>query len=326
MSVSPAHVHHILGPEPEPGFLDAGELTSNWGAKWGAADEVGTLRTVLMRRPNAGLANITADAWNDDIGALIDPDKTWYWFDREAPDLELLHSQYDGFVGTLEKEGVEVVFAPDLDETFTKSIYTRDPLITVPGGAVVLRLAPRMRRGEEQSITRTVAETGLPILGTLTGTALAEGGSFVKLRPDLALFGTSVRCNKQGFAQIRRIVESVDMEVIEVPLPGYLIHLDGVLTMLDDDLALINSTNLPFETIQLLASLDIETIDVPVGEEWAVNSLVIGRRRVIVADHLVRTAELLSSRGIEVLPVAYSEIAKNGGSLHCSTMELRRDW
>ena len=323
---SSAYVHRVLGPEPEPGFLDEHELVSNWGQKWGAADEVSKLRTVLMRRPNAGLANVRGDAWDENIGALVDPGKTWYWFSDEVPDLDLLHSQYDAYVSTLRAEGVEVVFAPDLDETFTKSIYTRDPLITVPGGAVILRLAPRMRRGEEQSITQTVAAQGMPILGTLTGTAIAEGGSFTKLRKDLALFGTSVRCNKEGYRQIRSLLEPIGMEVIEVPLPGYIIHIDGGIVMLDDDLALINSNLIPFELIELLDTLGIETLEVPRGEDWAVNSLVVDRRRVIVADHLVRTAELLSSRGVEVIPVPYSEIAKNGGSLHCSTMELRRDW
>lgn len=327
MSFSAARVHDVLGPEPEPVFTHADELVTNWGRKWGAADEVSPVKSLLMRRPNPGLANIRAEAWDEELGACVDPDKNWYWFDRNEPDLELLNSQYDGYVKALEREGVEVIFAPDLPATFTKSIYTRDPLITVPGGAIITRLAPRMRRGEEQSITATVAAAGMPILGTLTGDAIAEGGSFVKLRPDLAAFGTSIRCNKSGYTQIRDIAAGVGMEVIDVPLPGYLIHIDGAIVMLDHDLALINSEYLPYEFIECLGKLGIETIEVPKDEGWAVNSLTISPRRVVVASHLKETAELLNSKhDVEIVPVDYSEIAKNGGSLHCSTMELEREW
>jgi N-dimethylarginine dimethylaminohydrolase len=38
-----------------------------------------------------------------------------------------------------------------------------------------------------------------------------------------------------------------------------------------------------------------------------------------------RTAERLSSAGVEVLLVAYDELQNNGGGVHCSTMELIRE-
>ena len=42
-------------------------------------------------------------------------------------------------------------------------------------------------------------------------------------------------------------------------------------------------------------------------------------------DDSPRTAELLERRGIEVIRIPYHELHKNGGGIHCSTMELRRD-
>jgi N-dimethylarginine dimethylaminohydrolase len=38
-----------------------------------------------------------------------------------------------------------------------------------------------------------------------------------------------------------------------------------------------------------------------------------------------RTAEHLERRGVTVITLAFGEIQKNGGGIHCSTMELRRD-
>ncbi|MFD1932233.1 DUF4436 family protein [Nonomuraea mangrovi] len=62
---------------------------------------------------------------------------------------------------------------------------------------------------------------------------------------------------------------------------------------------------------------------------WALASAVvtatwflISRRRGLVWPAL----GWMARHNAEVVPVAYGEITKNGGSLHCSTMELRRDW
>ncbi|MEH3088471.1 MAG: arginine deiminase family protein [Microbacterium arborescens] len=323
--VSDGRFHHLMGPEALPAFHD--EIEDVWGRKWGAADEVGKLRTVMMRRPSAGLQAVRADAYDAEMGAFVDPDRRWYWTGEELPDLDLVNAQYDGFVAALEAEGVEIVFAPDLDPSFTKAVYTRDPLVTVPGGAIIGRLAPRMRRSEEQSIAATVAGAGMPILGTVTGAGLAEGGSFVKVRPDLAFFGTSVRCNAEGGRQLGRILEPYGIRVQTVSLPGYLIHLDMCSVMLDDDLALVNPRLAPYDYMSALWDLGIETVDVHPDEEWSTNLLVTDRRRAIMPAHLERTAEMLAdAHGVEIIPIEFREILKNGGGLHCSTMELARDW
>jgi N-dimethylarginine dimethylaminohydrolase len=325
--IADGRFHRLMGPEALPAFHDLDELEGTWGRRWGAADEVSRLRTVLMRRPSAGLAAVRADAYDASMDAFVDPDLRWYWTGAELPDLDAVSAQYDGFVAALEREGVEVVFAPDLAPGYTKSVYTRDPLVTVPGGAIIGRLAPRMRRGEEQSIAATVAAAGMPILGTVTGSGLAEGGSFMKVRRDLAFYGSSVRCNPEGGRQLGRILEPYGIRVQQVSLPGYLIHLDMCSVMLDDDLALVNPRLAPYDFMTALWDLGIETVDVHPDEEWSTNLLVLDRRRVLLPAHLERTADMLSDRhGVEVVPVEFREMLKNGGGLHCSTMELERDW
>lgn len=321
-----ARFHALFGPEPVPVFDDPEELTATWGRRWGASNEVGRLHTVLMRRPSSGLAAVDGAAYDSDLDALVDPERHWYWTGDTPPDLVRVEQEYTAFVDALKSHDVEVVFAPALPAQFTKAIYTRDPILTVPGGAIVGRLAARMRRGEEQSIAATVTRVGVPILGTITGTGLVEGGSFQKVRPDLAFFGTSVRCNPEGHRQLERLLEPLGITVRRVSLPGYLIHLDMCASMIDCDLAVINPRLAPFDYIDELHRLGIETVEVDMREEWAANLLVLDRRKILLPDHLVHTAERLSSRhDVEVIPVPYREILKNGGGLHCSTMELMRD-
>jgi N-dimethylarginine dimethylaminohydrolase len=312
-------------PVAEPGFESAEELERHWGARWGANSEVGRLRAVLMRRPGAELERIRADKWDPAVQALVDPDEGWYWESDTPPDLSLVRSQHDGLVAALEAEGVEVHLAEPIDARFSKAMYMRDPLVTVPGGAVIGRLAPRMRRGEEQSVTRAVASLGMPILRTITGTGLLEGGSFAKLTPKVAAFGTSIRCNDEGARQLEETLRWLGIELLVVRLSGFSIHLDGAFGMVDVDKALVHAPGLPYWFLERLAGLGIEPIWCHPDELWAINSLALEPGRTLMCDRYPHTAERLERRGIEVVPIPYGEIQKNGGGIHCSTMELVRD-
>jgi N-dimethylarginine dimethylaminohydrolase len=330
LSMSDGLMHQILGPEPTPAFGDKTELTATWGRPWGAADDVSRLRLVVMRPPAAGLgevAQLGEAAWAEAAQAYVDPNRNWYWAGRELPDLDRLHAEHAAFASQLEAHGVEVILAPQLSDHHTKAVFTRDPLFTVRGGSVIARMAPRMRRGEEQAMTRVLAEAGAPILGTIGGTGVAEGGSFVKVRPDKAFFGTSVRCNAEGHRQLRAILQEWGVDVARVNLPGYQIHLDIMLAMIDDDLALVNPRLLPYDTQAELRQMGVELVETEPGEDWACNMLTLERRKVFFPAHLPRTADKLNSaHNVEVIPVPYREMNKNGGGIHCSTHELVRDW
>ena len=307
----------------EPPFHE--ELASVWGAAYGAHDEVGVLRRVMVRTPGSELEVIRGDAWDEELGALVDPDGHWYWTDRNPPDLDLVAAQHAGLVEALRAEGVEVDVVPSLGPPFVKSVYTRDPSITVPGGAIVGRMGVRMRRGEEPHTTRALADAGMPILGTITGTGTLEGGSFVKLRPGLAVLGTSIRCNEDGFRQLRALLDLIGVELIRVPVAGYSIHIDLHFAMVDVDRALVHPAGLPYDFLVTLRQLGIETIEGVAGEEWGLNLLCLRPGRVLMAEGSPGTVERLEQAAIEVVTIPYEEIHKNGGGVHCSTIELVRD-
>jgi N-dimethylarginine dimethylaminohydrolase len=44
-----------------------------------------------------------------------------------------------------------------------------------------------------------------------------------------------------------------------------------------------------------------------------------------MCDRYPQTAERLERRGVAVVRIPYDEIQKNGGGIHCSTMELIRE-
>lgn len=321
-SVANAH-QQAMESAAFPAFSE--ELESVWGKRWGAHDEVGRLRHVLMRRPGQELGVINADAWDEGAQALVDPAGRWYWTDRTPPDLERVWSQHDGLVQTLRNEGVEVTVAEPLGGSFTKAVYMRDPLVTTPNGAIIARMGVRMRRGEEPDVTRTIADLGMPIIGTITGTGTLEGGSYIKLRPDLHVFGTSLRCNQEGARQLAALLATMGVQLHVTPVPGWSIHMDLHLAMVDQNRALVDTDRLSFDFLDFLVAQGIELIEADPSDAWAVNLLCLEPGRVLMAETSARTAEILAREGIDVITVPYGELQKNGGGIHCSTMELVRD-
>jgi N-dimethylarginine dimethylaminohydrolase len=278
-----------------------------------------------MRRPGDEYARVRADCWDERAQALVDPAGGWYWESREPPDFDLVAQQHAGLVTALKAEGIEVVevqgpAAPHL----SRPIYTRDPLCTVPGGAIIGRMAPAMRRGEEAMVARSVTGAGMPILRTIHGSGLLEGGSFVKLTPKLAAYGTSFRCNEEGARQLREVLDVLGIELLVLPMVGWSIHIDGHIGMVDVDKALVDIAGLPYWFLDRLRAEGIEAIPCPAGEEWAINSLALRPGRVLMCDGYPRARDALERRGVEVVTIPYDEIQKGGGGIHCSTMELAR--
>ena len=175
-------------------------------------------------------------------------------------------------------------------------------------------------------MTQTLAEIGMPILGTITGTGLAEGGSFHMLNRNLAVYGTSIRCNEEGARQLESLLRPLDIELITVPLPGYTIHTDGQFMVLDDRTVMANPHRLPYQFLARLESLGYEVLHPHPDEQNSCNSLMVRPGRIIMASIYPNTAAMLRNRGFEIVVIDYDEIINNGGNIHCSTTELVRDW
>lgn len=317
----------LFGSEPEPAFESADRLTALWGRNWGCDNDVGQIRAVLMHRPGDEFGIIDRSKRIDAIGTYGDVDKGWYWQSDRIPELAELQAQHDGLADALRAEGAEVIYVEGVDNGRFKSVYTRDSSFAVKGGAIVTRLAPRMRHGEELPITRTLAKAGMPILRTLTGTSMAEGGSFAWLNSSTAVIGRSIRINDQGIDQIADVLRHQGVELIVVDLCGYDIHIDGHFLMIDTHLALVSPRGLPFTFLERLKQLDIRTVEItPDDNSWVVNGLAVSPGRVIMPRGLSdRTRAALEGHGVDIIEIDYDKVQLNGGGIHCSTCPLIRD-
>jgi N-dimethylarginine dimethylaminohydrolase len=312
--------------EAEPPFEDSDLLERWWGRNWGCTNDVGRLRVILMHRPGPEV-NIVDTAKRLDNNAFGDVQTGWYWRGTEGPDLAAMQAQHDAYTSVLRAEGVEVVYLDEIGESRMKSCYTRDSCVAVGGGAIVTRLGPRMRRGEERGVARTLARLGCPILRTISGAGVFEGGSFAWLNKSTAVVGLSSRVNEEGARQVEEVLRSQGVELLKVTLTGYRLHIDGLFVIIGPDLALANITLLPFWFLEKLGELGIRLVEIHHEDDASIiNSLAIAPYRLIMPEGVSGyTRDRLDLHGVEVITVPYDKMISGGGGLHCSTAPLIRD-
>lgn len=311
----------------EPPFEDDGELMASWGAVWGIDNDVGKIRSILMHAPGPEMGIVDVSKRIEEIGSYGDPATGWYFQSDTPPDLDKMRAQHRAFVAALEADGVQVHYVEGVDNTRLKSVYTRDPLIMVKGGAIVCRMGARIRRGEELAITRTLAKIGVPILRTISGAGVMEGGSFAWLNDRTCAIGVGVRVNRGGAEQVGEVLKRQGVELLIVDLPGYDIHLDVSFLMIDKDLALISPNGLPFSFLEELKARGIHTVELdPSDDGWINNSLAIAPGKLLMPEGASnRTLDRLAAHGVTWTTIPFAAVQANGGGLHCSTTPLQRD-
>ena len=310
-----------------PPFEDEGELEKHWGKVWGIDNDVGQIRSILVHRPGPEMEIVDPTRRIAEIGSFGDPKSGWYFQSDTPPNIAAMQRQHDGMVAVFQKAGIEVHHVEGVDGTRLKSTYTRDPLIMVKGGAIVCRMGARIRRGEELAITRTLAKIGIPILRTISGTGIMEGGSFAWINSKTAAIGVGIRVNREGAEQVGEVLKRQGVDLLIVDLPGYDIHLDVSFLMIDRDLALVNPFGLPYAFLEELKARGLRLIELnPADDSWINNSLAIAPGKLLMPEGASnRTFDTLAKHGMSWTVLPFDANHKNGGGIHCSTTPLRRD-
>jgi N-dimethylarginine dimethylaminohydrolase len=317
----------MFAADPGSRFEDDSELLQHWGRVWGLDNDVGRIRSILVHRPGPEMGIVDPAMRIPEIGSYGDPEKGWYFQSDTPPDVAKMQAQHDGMVAALQAEGIEVFHAEGVDDTRLKSCYTRDPLIMVKGGAIICRMGARIRRGEELATTRTLAKIGVPILRTISGAGVMEGGSFAWINSTTCAIGVGVRVNREGAEQVGEVLKRQGVDLLIVELTGYDIHLDVSFLMIDRDLALINPMGLPYSFLEDLKARGVTLIEIdPADDPWINNSLALAPGKLLMPEGAGnRTLDQLAKHGVTWTTIPYAAMHKNGGGIHCSTTPLRRD-
>ena len=279
---------------------------------FGGQTMVAPLRRVLVRAPDEA----ALERWRE-----------FGW--RAAPDPLRLLAEHEAFCTGLEDFGAEIVFgrAPLVGDP--DAIYAHDVSFITDEGAIVLRPGKDLRRIEAAAAERDLESAGVPVIRVLGEPACAEAGDLVWLDEHTLLAGRTYRTNGAGIDALANALTGVD--VIPVDLPhfrgaGFVLHLMSLVSMLDDDLAVVYPPLAPVRLLELLAERGVHTLEVPDDEfeTMGPNVLALGPRTALAAEGNPTTRARLEAAGVDVTVYSSSELGKGDGGPTCLTRPLLR--
>lgn len=311
MSLSAAYGGPKWSPRIEP-LRD--EMPDVWGP-WGSGSEHGRLRAVLLRRPGPELDEIS------DFDAVQM---------REDLNPELARQQHDAMADAYESEGVHVHYVETTRVDKPNAMFMRDLMLMTPEGAIISRPASTVRAGEERFVAEALARLGVPILMTVHGNGTFEGADVAWVNDDFCFLAEGLRTNSEGADQVERMLREIGVShVVRVQLPWGAMHLDGLLSIIDNDLAVVWPRRTPFPVVQALVDQGFRIIEVEDEHEahhrLPMNCVALAPGRVLMPTNAPNMRRKYDDAGVECIEVEVSELIKAGGGIHCMTGFLRRD-
>jgi dimethylargininase len=102
---------------------------------------------------------------------------TWQEFNYfHAPDEAKTVAEHAAFRQILKAEGCEVVTVDQYDSSLQDALFTHDPSLMTPFGAIVARMGKTLRLGENALHTETYKNLEIPILGQIQAPGTLEVG------------------------------------------------------------------------------------------------------------------------------------------------------
>ena len=282
----------------------------------GVDSEFGRLRSVVMR--HAGPVTMDLSGALDPV--LVRQRETSRWASYSPG---RVRAQQHRFIDLLRGRGVDVLLADPVPGSYGQH-YTRDIGFVVDDVFVVSRLNSRRRQGEFAGV-RHLVERLERVVYLDAGTI--EGGD-VMLHDGLVLVGLSEETSPAGVDALRyqlgRLGSDRKVRPIEFARGG-IVHLDDHFNIVAPAVALVHPA--VFDAAQMRwfgAHFDLIPVSTEEAAAVEVNALALAPGVVVVAERSERIAAELDARGMEVIPVDYSEVTRIPGAFRCSTLPLAR--
>jgi arginine deiminase len=301
--------------------------------------EYSRLRTVLMHAPGKELE-------------LVRPRTYERFLFADAIDPKQFRRDHGRFVDVLRSEGVNVVLLTEVlrqrsellssAERLPNLVYTRDTAAVTRAGYVLARMKNVVRRNETTIVEAALREVAIPMLMKSEAPTAIEGGDLVFLDEETLLVGVGNRTNRRGLHELTKAATRSGLRrLVAVPLPSWVIHLDGTMMVIDRDLAVVHPRSLRntasvFEDerpskrvrfLQFLKTTGMRLIEVTEYERQrrATNVIAIGPRKVVGYSGNARVKRELAENGVDVIEIEGAELIRGFGGPRCMTVPIFRD-
>ena len=289
------------------------EIGSVWSG-FAVASEFAPLEAVLLHRPGQELEAPS----NADEAQML-----------SLPNLDLVAEQHDGIAEAYRSEGVAVFYVDPPDVPTPNQMFVADLMFMTPSGVVLARPASTVRAGEERWVARRLADLGIPILRSISGTGTFEGADAAWLGSDKVLIGRGLRTNSEGAAQLSAALGELGVSAVVVDLPHSAMHLMGSVRIVDADLVFVRSGLTPWTAIDALRESGFQVELFPDEEEMhrgmAHNFVTLAPRKILMPAGNPKTERAFNQAGITTVVVEIGEITKAAGAIGCLTGVLSRE-
>lgn len=250
----------------------------------------------------------------------------------DEPDFIKAQHEYEQFLSIIKQHVDEVEFLPVVDSVGLDSLYAHDPVKFTINGAIILKSGKKLRQPEAEVYKQFLQEKDIPIVGELTGDAVADGGDLVWLDDRTLLIGRGYRTNDEAIRQIQEMTKDLVDECIVVQLPhdqgeAECLHLMSFISIVDEDLAVVHSRLMPVFLRQLLIQRGFHLIEVPEDEyhRLGCNVLALAPRICVMVSGNPSTKQQLIDAGATVYEYEGNEISYLGtGGPTCLTCPVVR--
>ncbi len=281
----------------------------------GIDSEWAPLKAVLLHRPGAEISPSSQDHNAIQMLAPVDPVRAG--------------DEHDAMAQAYRDHNVEVHYVDPEGTPSPNQMFCADLLAMTPQGAILARPASTVRAGEERWIARRLADLGLPVLRTLTGTSVFEGADLMWLDPKCVMVGRGLRTNQAAVEQLTTVLAETGVETITVDLAFGTMHFMGLLRIVDKDLALARPYRTPHATVRAALDRGYKVVFMPDEAEndrnHPFNIVTLGPRKIMMVDGNPDAQAFYQSLDIECVAVAADELGKAAGAVGCLTGILQRE-
>jgi arginine deiminase len=248
------------------------------------------------------------------------------------PDYIKAQNEFEQFYEIIREHVAEIEFLPASETVGLDSLYAHDPVKFTKNGAIILKSGKKLRQPEAEAYKQFLLEKKIPIIGELTGDAMADGGDLVWLDDRTLLIGRGYRTNDEAIRQIQEMTKELVDEFVVVQLPHdqgeeECLHLMSFISIIDENLAVVYSRLMPVFLRQLLIKRGFQLIEVPDDEyhRLGCNVLALAPRVCVLVSGNPSTKEQLLEAGATVYEYEGNEISLLGtGGPTCLTCPVVR--
>ena len=281
----------------------------------------GTLERVLVCSPRTA-------GWNQ-------PERATHWQQlgfQHAPNFTTAQSQHRALCRELEITGAEVIEMPPAPDLSLDAVYAHDASLATDHGLIVMRPGKPNRVAEGPHHSAFCKTLDVPTLGKIAPPGTTEAGDILWLDAKTLLIGHGYRTNAAGIQQMRDLLAPKGVQVFSAPLPygpgpSACLHLMSLISLLDEQTALVDLPWLAVETVDLLQSRGFKFIEIDASERetLACNVLSLGNNRLLAIEENPKTNARLRQAGFEVRTFPGTELCINGsGGPTCLTRPVLR--